>query len=69
KEDPVSAGAGVVLHAKPGDAVREGAPLMTLYADEAGRFDRALQALEGAYEIGEDGGADLLPLVIDRLTA
>ncbi|WP_182908342.1 thymidine phosphorylase [Microbispora sp. H13382] len=69
KEDPVSAGAGVVLHAKPGDAVREGAPLMTLYADEAGRFDRALQAIEGAYEIGEDGGADLLPLVIDRLTA
>ncbi|GGO29465.1 thymidine phosphorylase [Microbispora rosea subsp. aerata] len=69
KEDPVSAGAGIILHAKPGDAVREGAPLMTLYADEPGRFDRALQALEGAYEIGEDGGVDLLPLVIDRLTA
>ncbi|GAA4193962.1 thymidine phosphorylase [Microbispora amethystogenes] len=69
KEDPVSAGAGVVLHAKPGDEVRAGAPLMTLYADEAGRFDRALQALEGAYEIGDQDGADLLPLVIDRLTA
>ncbi|WP_169952025.1 thymidine phosphorylase [Microbispora sp. H11081] len=69
KEDPVSAGAGVVLHAKPGDAVREGAPLLTLYADAAGRFDRALQALDGAYEIGADGGVDLLPLVIDRLTA
>ncbi|TLP62210.1 thymidine phosphorylase [Microbispora triticiradicis] len=69
KEDPVSAGAGVVLHAKPGDEVRAGAPLMTLYADEAGRFDRALQALDGAYEIGVDGGADLLPLVIDRVTA
>ncbi|WP_182879707.1 thymidine phosphorylase [Microbispora sp. H10949] len=69
KEDPVSAGAGIVLHAKPGDEVRAGAPLMTLYADEAGRFDRALQALDGAYEIGVDGGADLLPLVIDRVTA
>ncbi|MEU8172970.1 thymidine phosphorylase [Microbispora hainanensis] len=69
KEDPVSAGAGIVLHAKPGETVRAGAPLMTLYADEAARFDRALQALEGAYEIGEDGGADLLPLVIDRITA
>ncbi|WP_405088699.1 thymidine phosphorylase [Microbispora sp. NBC_01389] len=69
KEDPVSPGAGVVLHAKPGDEVRAGAPLMTLYADEPGRFDRALQALEGAYEIGDQGGADLLPLVIDRLTA
>ncbi|WP_327043834.1 thymidine phosphorylase [Microbispora sp. NBC_01189] len=69
KEDPVSPGAGVVLHAKPGDEVRAGGPLMTLYADEPGRFDRALQALEGAYEIGDQGGADLLPLVIDRLTA
>ncbi|MEU7691854.1 thymidine phosphorylase [Microbispora hainanensis] len=69
KEDPVSAGAGIVLHAKPGETVRAGAPLMTLYADEAARFDRALQALEGAYEIGQDGGADLLPLVIDRITA
>ncbi|GAB3152317.1 thymidine phosphorylase [Microbispora hainanensis] len=69
KEDPVSAGAGIVLHAKPGETVRAGAPLMTLYADEAARFDRALQALEGAYEIGEDGGADPLPLVIDRITA
>ncbi|MBE3008758.1 thymidine phosphorylase [Microbispora sp. NEAU-D428] len=69
KEDPVSAGAGIVLHAKPGETVRAGAPLMTLYADEAGRFDRALQALEGAYEIGDQDGADLLPLVIDRLTA
>ncbi len=68
KEDPVSAGAGIVLHAKPGETVRAGAPLMTLYADEAARFDRALQALEGAFEIGEDG-LGLLPLVIDRLTA
>ncbi|MEU6425850.1 thymidine phosphorylase [Microbispora sp. NPDC046973] len=68
KEDPVSAGAGIVLHAKPGETVRAGAPLMTLYADEAGRFDRALQALEGAYEIGDRDGAGLLPLVIDRLT-
>ncbi|MEU6407475.1 thymidine phosphorylase [Microbispora sp. NPDC046933] len=69
KEDPVSAGAGIVLHAKPGETVRAGAPLMTLYADEAARFDRALQALEGAYEIGDGDGVALLPLVIDRLTA
>ncbi|MEU7886133.1 thymidine phosphorylase [Microbispora bryophytorum] len=69
KEDPVSAGAGIVLHAKPGETVRAGAPLMTLHADEAARFDRALQALEGAYEIGDGDGAELLPLVIDRLTA
>ncbi|MEV4801901.1 thymidine phosphorylase [Nonomuraea sp. NPDC049421] len=67
KEDPVSFGAGVVLHAKPGDLVRQGQPLMTLHADETSRFERALAALEGAYEVGEVAGQQL-PLVIDRIT-
>ncbi|MET8861414.1 thymidine phosphorylase [Nonomuraea sp. NPDC004580] len=67
KEDPVSFGAGVVLHAKPGDLVRQGQPLMTLHADETWRFERALEALEGAYEVGEVAGQQL-PLVIDRIT-
>ncbi|MFI6453962.1 thymidine phosphorylase [Streptosporangium amethystogenes] len=69
KEDPVSFGAGIVLHAKPGDPVREGQPLMTLHADETLRFERALEALEGAYTVGESADPDLLPLVIDRITA
>ncbi len=69
KEDPVSFGAGITLHAKPGDIVREGQALMTLHADETARFERALQSLEGAYEIGVAGNPDLLPLVIDRITA
>ncbi|SNT48297.1 thymidine phosphorylase [Streptosporangium subroseum] len=69
KEDPVSFGAGIVLHAGPGDLVREGQPLMTLHADETFRFERALAALEGAYVIGETADPDLLPLVIDRITA
>ncbi|GAA0409295.1 thymidine phosphorylase [Microbispora corallina] len=69
KEDPVSAGAGITLHAKPGDRVREGRPLMTLHADETARFERALQALDGAYEIAESVSDDLLPLVVDRITA
>ncbi|ETK33300.1 thymidine phosphorylase [Microbispora sp. ATCC PTA-5024] len=69
KEDSVSAGAGITLHAKPGDRVREGQPLMTLHADETARFERALQALDGAYEIGESVSDDLLPLVVDRITA
>ncbi|WP_067823965.1 thymidine phosphorylase [Actinomadura kijaniata] len=67
KEDPVSAGAGVICHARPGDTVRAGQPLLTLYADDAARFDRALAALEGAYEIREGGEPDLLPLLIDRI--
>ncbi|WP_440072581.1 thymidine phosphorylase [Streptosporangium sp. OZ121] len=69
KEDPVSFGAGIVLHAKPGDLVRAGQPLMTLHADETARFERALAALEGAYTVGEAADPDLLPLVIDRVTA
>ncbi|MDP9846616.1 thymidine phosphorylase [Streptosporangium lutulentum] len=69
KEDPVSFGAGIMLHVRPGDLVREGQPLMTLHADETARFERALTALEGAYVIGEAGDPDLLPLVIDRITA
>ncbi|GAA3527585.1 thymidine phosphorylase [Nonomuraea rosea] len=68
KEDPVSFGAGVVLHAKPGDLVREGQPLLTLHADETARFGRALEALEGGYAVGT-ARAEQLPLVIDRITA
>ncbi|MET8156218.1 thymidine phosphorylase [Sphaerisporangium sp. NPDC005289] len=68
KEDAVSFGAGITLHAKPGDVVREGQPLLTLHADDPSRFDRALQALTGAYAITE-GPVELLPLVIDRVTA
>ncbi|MGI5233171.1 thymidine phosphorylase [Actinoallomurus sp. CA-142502] len=65
KEDPVSHAAGITLHAKPGDRVREGEPLLTLHADTADRFGRALEALEGAYEIGEAFTES--PLIIDRI--
>ncbi|MFO7253273.1 MAG: thymidine phosphorylase [Actinomycetes bacterium] len=69
KEDPVAHAAGVTLHAKPGDRVRKGQALLTLHTDEPERFDRALAALEGAYEIGDAPDPGLLPLVIDRVTA
>ena len=69
KEDPVSFGAGITLHAKPGDPVRAGQPLMTLHTDEPARFGRALAALEGGYEVGRSASQELLPLVIDRVTA
>ena len=52
KEDPVQAGAGIVLHAKPGERVVAGAPLLTLHTDTPERFDRALSALDGAFDIG-----------------
>ncbi|WP_242889087.1 thymidine phosphorylase [Actinomadura litoris] len=69
KEDPVSFGAGVICHAKPGEKVTQGQPLLTLHADDASRFDRALESLDGAYEIGSDTSVTgLQPLVIDRIS-
>lgn len=69
KEDPVSAGAGITLHAKPGDLVAAGDPLMTLHTDETGRLPLALEALTGAVVVSAPGSTiDRLPLVIDRLT-
>ena len=70
KEDPVQAGAGVELHAKPGALVRAGEPLMTLHTDTPERFDRATAALEDAFTIAPEGSRpDLLPLVIERVAA
>ena len=67
KEDPVQAGAGVVMHAKPGDSVRAGEPLLTLHTDDADRIPRALEALSDAWTIGATSSAAALPLIIDRV--
>ena len=68
KEDPVQAGAGVVWHARPGDEVREGAPLLTLHTDEPHRFERALASLEDGYDVAPDRSSyQAQPLVIDRV--
>ena len=70
KEDPVSPGAGVELHARPGAWVRGGEPLLTLHTDEAERIPRALEALEGAYLIAPEGARPARPpLVLDRIGA
>ena len=69
KEDPVQAGAGVELHAKPGDTVVEGQPLLTLHTDEADRFERAQAALDGGIEVSPEGTPyDATPIVIDRVS-
>ncbi|WP_109473124.1 thymidine phosphorylase [Ornithinimicrobium cavernae] len=70
KEDPVQAGAGVVLHAKPGDTVSAGQPLMTLHTDTPERFARALEALDGGWDIAPSGASSAPgPLVIERVAA
>lgn len=55
KQDPVDHAAGIDLHAKPGDTVVKGQPLFTMSTNDAARFDRALEALEGGYRIGDAG--------------
>ncbi|MEQ4605835.1 thymidine phosphorylase [Streptomyces cavourensis] len=68
KEDPVQAGAGVELHAKPGDTVTEGQPLMTLHTDTPERFDYALKAIPDAYDIAPTGTSFApLPVVRERI--
>jgi thymidine phosphorylase len=64
KEDPVQAGAGIELHAKPGAAVRGGEPLMTLHTDTPERFERALDALRDAVTVGPDGSRPALGTVV-----
>ena len=69
KEDPVQAGAGVVWHARPGDDVTAGQPLFTLLTDDEHRFDRALDSLEGGYDIAPAGTPyAATPLIIDRIS-
>jgi len=67
KEDPVSAGAGVICLAKPGEQVEQGQPLLELRSDEPGRFERAREALRGAIEIGPERPV-ISPPVLERIS-
>jgi thymidine phosphorylase len=70
KEDQVSAGAGILLHKKPGDNVSIGEPLLTMFTDEEVRFELAEQALAQApITIGERSEMIAqLPLIIERIS-
>ncbi|WP_371407308.1 thymidine phosphorylase [Kribbella sp. NBC_00662] len=65
KEDPVSAVAGVEMHAKPGDQIQEGQPLLTLHTDDPSRIERALESLADAVAVSDSYEPG--PLVIDRI--
>lgn len=66
--EKVQAGAGIEIHAKPGEKIEVGAPLFTLHTDEPERFTRANEALNGAVVISTDGFvAPRLPLVLSRV--
>jgi thymidine phosphorylase len=65
--ETVQKGAGIEIHAKPGEKITSGSALFTLHSDDSERFERAKQALEGAVKISEKGEvAQRLPLVITK---
>jgi thymidine phosphorylase len=66
KEDPVSVGAGVVLHKRPGERVNAGDVLAELRADDAGRIPAALRAAADAIVVAKQP-APTRPLIIDRI--
>ncbi|MFG2558306.1 thymidine phosphorylase [Streptomyces sp. NPDC048496] len=68
KEDPVQAGAGIQMHAKPGDTVTEGQRLLTLHTDTPEKFEYALKALPGSFDIAP-AGTDFTatPVVRERI--
>ncbi|MER5772237.1 thymidine phosphorylase [Streptomyces sp. NPDC001985] len=68
KEDPVQAGAGVEIHAKPGDTVAAGQPLLTLHTDTPEKFAYALKSLDSSFDIAPAGTAFTPdPIVLDRI--
>ena len=58
-------GAGIEIHAKPGDQIQAGAPLFTLHTDKPELFERAQEAINGAVEF--DSNYQRLPLVLERI--
>ncbi|HZR54131.1 MAG TPA: thymidine phosphorylase [Streptosporangiaceae bacterium] len=67
KEDPVSAAAGVMCLAKPGDRLEKGQPVLELRADDERRFAGAEQALGTAIVIQADQPPPPPDPVIERI--
>jgi pyrimidine-nucleoside phosphorylase len=64
KGDEVDLGVGATVHAKVGDAVSAGEPLLTLHHRGGRGVEGALEALTGAATIAASGAADRRPLVV-----
>lgn len=66
RDDPVQHAAGVLLHAKPGDRVSAGQPLLELHTDTPDAVPSALAALSEAADI-TDGPAPTRPLILETV--
>ena len=62
KEDSIDHGAGILLHHKAGDQVKEGEPICTLYSSDEARLETAVGEVLRSVQIG-DAEPDLSPLI------
>lgn len=65
--EQVQFGAGIRIHRRPGEPVRAGEPLFTLFTDTPERLGPARAELDGGFSVG-DHAPQRRPLVIDRIT-
>ena len=63
-DDVVDPAVGIVVDAKPGEAVRAGDAVLTLFWRDRARLDSALRLVAGATMIG-DGAPPSFPLIVD----
>jgi thymidine phosphorylase len=68
KEDPVSAGAGVMCLVREGDYVVAHQPLFELYADDEEHLQRGMATIENAVTLG-DQATPTESILIERITA
>jgi pyrimidine-nucleoside phosphorylase len=66
-EDPIDPAVGFVIPARPGDRVKEGEPLASVFARDRSGVELGLKALGEAITLGESGS--LSPLITHRVTA
>ena len=64
--EAVSAAAGVICLAKPGERVAAGQPVVELHGDDPGRLGAARAELAGAIDIGDEP-PPASPLIIERI--
>jgi len=68
KEDPVSAGAGVMCLVREGDHVEAGQPLFELFADDDEHLTRGRETILGALSLGDEPTA-AEQILLERISA
>ena len=63
KDDAIDPAAGILLHKKPGDRVRAGEPLCTLYTGKSAALSDAAAAFVAAVTIGDNPPPMASPLL------